>query len=461
MPEESTDREPPGRADATINNQVSGPLGPVVQARDVHGDVHIGAHADNDVEIVLQPEQPEVAVGAGDEHTIPLTVNSHLAQPVTVKLSLRGAGTSQWTVEPGEVTVRPGVPALAVVRLPCTATEPPAGPKYLRVVARPRGGKREWQSKPAVTVTVQPQPGLAVESKVAPGVLGGRKQKTRVIVRNTGNTRLAGSLRPWIPSAGDARYLALDAVRLPDGNTLPFRLEPGGVTEQPVVVTLPPPNVTARQWQLPIAAWLDGTEQPCAVPALTVTQPGWLEQIPGHVRRLARWARVEHGPYRRVTLAICGIAVFVVGLLFGANVLPAQPTGAEPAPSSDQAATVPSVPPLFAPVHYERMACTAGTSVVYLGSMTRREADAYAAYFVQREHSRMNALKVPVGQRYTIHVSSRDDLCPVERKRLDSESKMAAYSTFIWMSVPTGEAAGTCANLGLQPGPDCTVVSIN
>jgi hypothetical protein len=464
MPEEFTDQEPPERTDTTIN-QILGDPGNAVQARDVHGDVHIGAHPDHDVEIILQPEQSEVVLDVGSRcAVIPLIVNCHLSQPLTVKLSLRGAPTPRWTVEPSEVTVRAGVPEPAVLRLPCTATEPQAGPKYLRVVAQNRDGKREWQSEPPITVTVQAKPGLAVQPKVAPSVLKGRKQTITVTVRNTGNTRLTGSLRRWTSSASDAGYLPKDAVEPPKGGTPPFQLDPGGTAERPVVVTLPPPEMTARKWYLPIAAWLEGANHPCTVPELAVTQPGWLKQIPEHTRRLTSWGSVKHGPYRRVTLAISGIAVFIVGLLFGSNVFSSQSTGAGTAvttPSSRQNTTASPVPPLFEPVHYKRMACATDTSVVYLASMTRREADAYAAYFVQREYGRMNTLKPPLNQRYVIHVSDRSDLCPTLRRRLDQSPSMSEYSTFIWISVPTSEASSTCKNLGRPQAFDCQAVSIN
>ncbi len=463
MPEEPTNRKPPEHTDTTIN-QILGNHGNAAQLRDVHGDVHIGAHADSDVEVVLQPERPEVVADVGDKCTvIPVTVNSHLPRPLTVKLSLRNAPTKQWTVEPSEVTVGPGVPAHATVRLPCTATEPQAGPKYLRVVARHRHGKREWQSEPPITVTVQARPDLVVDPEVTPNVIKGRQQTVTVTVRNNGNTRLTGSLRRWVSPESEAGYLPLEAIGPPaTGGTPPFQLAPGETEERLVVVTLPPPEVKAKKWHLPIAVWLDGDTHPCTVPELTVTQLGWSAEIPDYVKRLTEWARVEHGPYRRVTLAIAGVAVFIAGLLFGANVFSSQPTneGAAVATSpSDQIATS-SVPPLFAPVHYEPMACTAGTSVLYLASMTKREADEYAAYFVQREYSRMNTLKPRLNQPYTIHVTDRADLCPALRRLLDQSPSMTEYSTFIWIGVPTSEAADTCKKLGRQQTFDCYGVPV-
>ncbi|WP_146060448.1 hypothetical protein [Amycolatopsis sp. CA-128772] len=464
MPEESTDQEPPERAGTTIN-QISDNSGNAVQARDVHGDVRIGAHPDNDVEIVLQPEQSEIvlAVGHGCK-VVPLTVNCHLSQPLILELSLRGASTPRWTVEPAEITVRPGVPEVATLRLPCSATEPQAGPKHLRVVAKQQGGKREWQSQPPVTVTVPAKPGLVVKPKIEPTVLHGGTQTIIVAVCNTGNTRLAGSLMRWKPSAGVAGYLPPEAVAPPNGGTPPFELAPGATAERPVVVTLPPPEMTERTWCLPIAVRLDGVERPMPVPDLTVTQAGWLTQIPGYARRLASWGRAEHGPYRRVTLAISGIALFVAGLLLGSNIFASRATGESSAATtsaSSQDPAVSSIPSLFAPVPYERMTCTAGTSVVYLASMTRREADEYAAYFVQREYSRMNNLNPPLSRRYAIHVTARPDLCPTLRRLLDQSPSMREYSTFIWIDAPTSEAAGICKDLDQRQAFDCHPVPVS
>lgn len=452
MPEESSE-QPPERTGATINRVVGDPAN-AVQARDV-GSINFGANADNDVEVVLQPEQPEVVVGPGRECTvIPLTVSSHLAEPVTVKLSLRGAPTPQWAVEPGEVTVHRDAPESAAIRLPCTATEPSAGPKHLRVVAKHRDG-RTWPSDPSITVTVRPKPGLAVETTGAPDVRGG-EQTIPLTVRNTGNTRLRGSLKRRTAPEGEAGYLPREAIAPPQGGTPPFELNPGEAVERLVVVTLPPPEMTERKWKLPIAAWLEGAEEPCTVPELTVTQPGWLSEIPGHLQRLSSWSRVKHGPYRRGTLAIWGVAVFIAGLLFGANVF-YSPPAAVSAPPSNETATTPSVPPRFAPVPREPMPCTPGNAVVYLASMTKPEADEYAAYFVQREYSRMKALEIPADRRYAIHVTDRADLCPVLRRDLDGNPKMANFSAFIWIGAPANEAAGICANLALPRNFDCVV----
>ncbi|EOD67406.1 hypothetical protein [Amycolatopsis vancoresmycina] len=461
MPEEPTEQEPLDHTGTTIN-RVEGDSGTTLQARDVHGNVNFGAHSDTDVEIVLLPEQPEVVVEPGGECTsVPVTVKSHLAEPVTVTLSLRGAPTSQWAVEPSEVTVLPGKRARARLRLPCTATEPSAGPKHLHVVARHRDGNRTWRSESGIDVSVRAEPGLAVAPDVTPAVLKGGEQTVTVTVRNTGNTHLLGALKRWTTSGNDAGYLPRDGVALPPAGAS-FELPPGEAADLLAGVTLPPPELTEKKWCLPIAAWLKGAEDPCVVPELTVTQPGWLSEIPGYVNRLAAWGRVKHGPYRRATLAVSGLAVFLGGLLFGASVFSSQPAGdaaAAAAPPSSQPAAASPVPPRFAPVPREPMACTPGTTVVYLASMTKGEADEYAAYFVQREYSRMNDLK-PVKLHYPIHVTDRAGLCPGLRQKLDRSPSMADYSTFVWIGVPTSEGADICQKLDRRQTFDCLAVPL-
>jgi hypothetical protein len=462
MPEEFSEQEPPDRTGTTIN-RVVGDSGSTLQARDVHGNVNFGAHSDTDVEVVLEPARPDPVVGPGGEClVIPVRVNSHLTEPVTLTLSLRGAPTSLWAVEPGEVTVHPGVPARATLRLPCTATEPSTGPKHLRVVAQHRGGKRTWLSEPGITVSVRAEPGLAVEPEVTPDVLGGGEQTITVTVRNTGNTHLQGALKRWIPPGKEAGYLPWGAVALPPANEAPFKLQPGEATVLRAVVMLPPPEMTDKKWYLPLAAWLEETEQPHTVPELTVTQPGRLAEIREHAKRLTAWGQVKRGPYRRVTLAGVGVAVFLVGLVLGASAFsapPASDAAAVAAPPSSQTAAPSSVPPRFTPVPRDPMGCTPGTTVVYLASMTKPEADEYAAYFVQREYSRMNDLK-PVKLHYPIHVTDRADLCPALRQKLDRSSSMAAYTTFVWIGVPTSEGADICQKLDRRQTFDCLAVPL-
>ncbi|MET8850836.1 hypothetical protein [Amycolatopsis sp. NPDC004625] len=447
MPKESGEQDRPDGTGPTVN-RVVGDVAHAVQARDV-GNVNIGVHSDHDVEVVLQPEQSEVVVGPGDRHgVVPLTVTSHLAEPVTVELSLRGAGTSPWTVEPGEVTVRPGASASAAIRLPCKATEPSAGPKDLHVMAKQRDGRRTWRSERPVRVRVRADPGLAVEPKVVPDVVEGRRT-VAVTVRNTGNIRLAGSVKRRTAPEG-AGYLPPAAVILPAEGGVPFEVDPGATAEVPVGLVVPPPEMTRKTWKLPLAAWIEGAEEPCAVPGLTVTQPGWLSS----------WSQAEHGPFRRSTLAVMIVVVLLFGLLLGAIFFSSSQPAAVSAPPPSQLAAPAPVPPRFAPVPREPMACTPGTAVVYLASMTKPEADEYAAYFVQRERSRMKALKLPAGQNHPIHVTDRAELCPVLREKLDRSPSMTEYVTFVWLDVPTSEAAGICKNLD-RPHPfDCLAVPL-
>ncbi|MGW6933653.1 hypothetical protein ACWGE0_26605 [Lentzea sp. NPDC054927] len=102
--------------------------------------------------------------------------------------------------------------------------------------------------------------------------------------------------------------------------------------------------------------------------------------------------------------------------------------------------------------------CVAGTSVVFLSSLTAEDARAHGPWLLNFETSRLASLAtrtagLPV---HPVHMGLRDQVC---KTAMDSHSTNKAFEVFLWIGpLPTADAGALCGLLGKPASWDCHVV---
>lgn len=437
-----------------VTNSALGEAENVVQAGNIAGGVFFNTQSNREIEVVLEPEDDVVPLRTdGKPNPVPVTITNNLPGPQTIRLRIEGVSTNRWTVEPAEVRVSAGKSARAQLHLICTPTGPSAGPKQVAVRAT-NSEEKSWSSN-FITVRVPAVHSIKVGEAVDPGRVTRGECTINVSVRNDGNTYLAGKMECCQPPENALSYLNPRGIKISDPS---IRLAAGRTGRIAANVSLPPPSAIATKRHLLLVARLDGTDYQPSESKVSITQAGWISQIPHYLRQLRSWCSTKLGPYRRGSLIFSGTALFVAGMVLASMIRPSTaPDAATTAGPSRPAAT--STSPIPSPlVQYVPMLCAPGMSIVFLASLQAQDADRYGAFLVRSETERLKRLDHRLRYSYVIHLSRRIGACE-EALRDMTDPK---YQAFLWTGpVPTGDESTVCADLGKTQQEDCHVDSMS
>jgi hypothetical protein len=297
---------------------------------------------------------------------------------------------------------------------------------------------------------------------------------SKIVVVNSGNTRLAGNLQvpdeTWL--AGNVtfnprvRYVRATQVSMAGH----FELGPGQRTDIPIEMTFPETPVKERAWELPLRADVNRPDldfKYFSIPIQQfsrhdVTGPGandpesarpdpWLDGRV-EIRRLRLMAAMV-----AVIVAIAGAAYLgrITGPGYGEQDLPTVQVAADQAsPSSSPSAS----PTRLNLDFYEVMPCTPGTYVAFLSSTNGPDADMQTARTldleIRRERFVLRALPIP------IHASRWDDACPRARSYVGPKGDSSWRLVWAGPAISAEEAENFCVLLQKPNDWDCLTMPV-
>ncbi|MET9225836.1 hypothetical protein [Lentzea sp. NPDC003310] len=446
--------------DGETRNEFSGSAETVLQAGNI-GAVHFrGSKSSEDIALMLICDA-ELELNPGDQVSLTLEVSNLKDQPHDVVLHLNGMPGTSSEVVPDKVTIAPRRTEKVKLVLRTSPTSPEAGRRRVSVHAEDPSGRRLAETSETVTIVSRPNltASLALPGDLSePGTYEGVVELT-----NTGNKPLQGTIQaPGEFGEAPAHHLDLvgsGSFDLAPGDSALLDLELRLSTQAPLTTSWSP------QFEISVArGGLDSFTQ-----EVTVTQIGWLAQMPAFLAAAFAAARVRLGEFvswcgekpatrRGVLLTVAGVAVVLTSVVTaGLSGEPTTPAGS--AAGTTTSSTGPPATSVPAPP-YSVMPCAPGTSAINLWGMTEAEAGAHAAWLIEYESRRLQRLPGEdarfVGQLLDLHhprvqVSRWDDACSPFRG-----SKRPEAEVFVWFGpLPSDQVESVCAMLHKHEPLDC------